>query len=44
MAPSTVPTTAQQTPTTAMMTMNQRMDIACVTTTPQHDLGSSSGV
>jgi hypothetical protein len=44
MAPSTVPTTAQQMPTTAITTMNQRMETACVTTTPQQDLGSSSGV
>jgi hypothetical protein len=39
-----VPTIAQQIPTTAITTMNQRMETACVTTTPQHDLGSCSGV
>jgi hypothetical protein len=44
MAPRTVPTTAQMIPTTAMRTINQRMETVRVTTTPQQDLGSSSGV
>lgn len=38
MAPRTVPTTAQQIPTNAIIMMNQRMDTVCVTITPQHDL------
>lgn len=42
MAPRTVPTTAQQMPTKAIMTMNQRIDTVCVTITPQHDLPLSS--
>lgn len=42
MAPSTVPTTAQQMPTNAIMMMNQRIDTVCVTITPQHDLPLSS--
>ena len=42
MAPRTVPTTAQQMPTRAIMTMNQRIDTVCVTVTPQHDLPLSS--
>ena len=39
-APRTVPTTAQQIPTKAIMTMNQRMLTVCDTDTPQHDLVS----
>lgn len=41
MAPRTVPTTAQQTPTKAMSTMNHRTLSACVImfARPQHDLG-----
>ncbi len=42
MAPRTVPTTAQQMPTKAIMTMNQRIETVCVTITPQHDLPLSS--
>ena len=41
-APRTVPTTAQQMPTKAIMTMNQRIDTVCVTVTPQHDLPPST--
>ena len=40
MAPRTVPTTAQQIPTKAIMTMNQRMLTVWDTDTPQHDLDS----
>ena len=42
MAPRTVPTTAQQIPTKAIITMNQRIDTVCVTVTPQHDFPPST--
>ena len=42
MAPRTVPTTEQQMPTKAIMTMNHRIDTVCVTVTPQHDLFTCS--
>lgn len=41
MAPSTVPTTAQQTPTKAIRTINHLIDAACVRASPQQDFGSS---
>ena len=41
-APKTVPTTAQQSPTRRMSRMNHRIDTGWPTRTPQHDLGSSS--
>jgi len=40
-APRTVPTTAQQIPTKAIMTMNQRMLTVWLTTTPQQVLVSA---
>ena len=46
MAPRTVPTTAQQMPTNAIMTMNQRMLTVWLTLTPQQlfeSRGSSAG-
>ena len=42
MAPRTVPTTAQQIPTKAIMTMNHLMETVWDTETPQQDLASSS--
>ena len=39
-APRTVPTTAQQMPTNAIMTMNQRMLTVWETEMPQQDLAS----
>ena len=40
MAPRTVPTTAQQMPTNAIITMNQRMLTVWETEMPQQDLTS----
>ena len=42
MAPSTVPTTEQQIPTKAIITMNQRMETVWEAARPQHDLDSVS--
>ena len=42
-APSTVPTMEQQTPTKAIITMNQRMDTVWVTSTPQQVLEAAEG-
>lgn len=41
MAPRTVPTTAQQMPTKAIMTMNQRMETVWDMVTPQQDFPES---
>ena len=43
MAPRTVPTTEQQMPTKAIITMNQRIETVCETARPQHVFDSPSG-